>query len=48
MEHLDKLKRDLEQLGLISDIADTTVIADLETKLLNGVKRDWVKLMSFK
>ena len=46
VENVDKIKRDLEQLGLLSDIANTTVIADLESKLPYGVKRDWVKLVS--
>ena len=48
VEHIDKLKRDLEQLNLLSDIANTTVIADLEEKLPYEVKRDWVKLVSSK
>ena len=48
VEHVDKLKRDLEQLELLSDIANTTVISDLESKLPYGVKRDWVKLVSSK
>ena len=48
VERLDKLKRDLEQLDLLSDIANTTVIADLESKLPYGVKRDWIKLVSSK
>ena len=46
MVRIDKIKRDLEQLSLLSDIANTTVIADLESKLPYGVKRDWVKLVS--
>ena len=48
VEHMDKVKRDLEQLNLLSDIANTTVIADLESKLPYGVKRDWIKLVSSK
>ena len=48
VEHIDKVKRDLEHLNLLSDIANTTVIADLESKLPYGVKRDWVKLVSSK
>lgn len=48
VEHVDKLKRDLEQLNLLSDIANTTVISDLEAKLPYGVKRDWVKRVSSK
>ena len=46
VDEIDKIKRDLEQLGLLSDIANTTVISDLESKLPYGVKRDWVKLVS--
>ena len=48
VEHIDKLRRDSEQLNLLSDIANTTVIADLESKLPYGVKRDWIKLVSSK
>ena len=48
VEQIDKLKRDLDHLGLLSDIANTTVISDLEAKLPYGVKRDWVKLVSSK
>ena len=48
VDHIDKIKRDLEQLNLLSDIANTTVIADLESKLPYGVKRDWIKLVSSK
>ena len=48
VERVDKLKRDLEQLNLLSDIANTTVISDLEAKLPYGIKRDWVKLVSSK
>ena len=48
VEHMDKVKRDLEQLDLLSDIVNTTVIADLESKLPYGVKRDWIKLVSSK
>ena len=45
---MDKIKRDLEQLNLLSDIANTTIIADLESKLPYEVKRDWIKLVSSK
>ena len=48
VDHIDKIKRDLEQLNLLSDIANTTVIADLESKLPYGVKRDWIKCVSSK
>ena len=48
VDHIEKVKRDLEQLNLLSDIANTTVIADLESKLPYGVKRDWIKLVSSK
>ena len=45
---MDKLKRDLTQLGLLSDVANTTVISEIEAKLPNMVQRDWVKLASSK
>ena len=48
VDHLDKLKRDLNQLGLLSDIANTTVISEIETKLPPMVQRDWIKLASAK
>ena len=48
VEHIDKIKRDLEQLGLLSDISNTTIIADLESNLPNGVRQDWIKIVSTK
>ena len=45
VDHMDKVKRDLEQLNLLSDIANTTAIRDFESKLPYGVKRDWIKLV---
>ena len=48
VEKMDKIKRDLEQLHLLSDIANTTVIVDLESKLPYAVKRDWIKIVSSK
>ena len=48
VDHLDKLKRDLNQLGLLSDVANTTVISEIETKLPTLVQRDWIKLASSK
>ena len=48
VEQLDKLKRDLSQLNLLSDIANTTVISEIEKKLPDIVQRDWIKLASSK
>ena len=48
VDHLDKLKRDLTQLGLLADVANTTVISEIESKLPNMVQRDWIKLVSSK
>ena len=48
VNHLDKLKRDLSQLNLLSDVANTTVISEIETKLPTLVQRDWIKLASSK
>ena len=48
VDHLDKLKRDLSQLGLLPDVANTTVISEIETKLPIMVQRDWIKLASAK
>ena len=44
MNQLDKLKRDLDQLGLTADIVNTTVISDLESKLPWYVQRDSASL----
>ena len=35
-------------MGLLSDISNTTIIADLESKLPNGVRQDWIKIDSTK
>ena len=48
VDHLDKLKRDLSQLNLLSDVANTTVISEIEKKLPDLVQRDWIKLVSSK
>ena len=48
VDHLDKLKRDLSQLGLLSEVANTTVISEIEAKLPLLVQRDWIKLASSK
>ena len=48
VNHLDKMKRDLSHLGLLADVANTTVISEIESKLPNMVQRDWIKLVSSK
>ena len=40
VDHLDKLKRDLCQLDLLSEVANTTVISEIEAKLPPLVQRD--------
>ena len=46
VDNLDKLKRDLSQLGLLSDVANATVISEIESKLPLLVQRDWIKVAS--
>ena len=48
VNHLDKVKCDLSQLGLLAEIANTTVISEIESKLPSMVQRDWIKLASSK
>ena len=48
VDHLDKLKQDLSQLGLLSDVANMTVISEIEAKLPTLVQRDWIKVASSK
>ena len=46
VNHLEKLKCDLTQLGLLAEVANTTVLTEIESKLPNLVQRDWIKLVS--
>ena len=48
VNNLDKIKCDLSQLGLLAEIANTTVISEIESKLPIMVQRDWIKLASSK
>ena len=48
VDHLDKLRCDLSQLNLLSEVANTTVISEIESKLPNLVQRDWIKIVSAK
>ena len=46
VNHLEKLKCDLTQLGLLAEVANTTVLTEIESKLPYLVHRDWIKLVS--
>ena len=40
---IDKIKRDLSELGMQTEIQNQTVLSELEEKLPYMVKRDWIK-----